>query len=77
MRVNKSPTAEELAQQRHEMGNMLLAVAEQTAPLFDAADGMRADLAKRGWSPDRRRADSPHVADRCLAGGHQRYAVMV
>lgn len=36
---------------RHELSNALLIMAEQTAPVFDAADGMRADLEKRGWSP--------------------------
>ena len=36
---------------RHELSNGLLLMAEQMAPIFDAADGMRADLEKRGWSP--------------------------
>ncbi|WP_372352659.1 hypothetical protein [Streptomyces sp. KL116D] len=45
------PTPEELAQQRHELSNALLTMAEQTAPIFDSADGMRADLEQRGWSP--------------------------
>jgi hypothetical protein len=45
------PTEEELARQRHEVGNAFLIMSEQLAPLFDAADGMRKDLEGRGWSP--------------------------
>lgn len=41
----------ELDQLRHDLANNLLVMQEQMAPLFDAADGMRADLHKRGWSP--------------------------
>lgn len=29
----------------------MVALAEQTAPLYDAADGVKADLQRRGWSP--------------------------
>lgn len=45
------PSAEELARARHELSSLLLAAAEQMTPIFDAADGMRADMEKRGWSP--------------------------
>jgi hypothetical protein len=45
------PTPEELARTRHQLSTGLLAMSEQMAPMFDAADGMRADMEKRGWSP--------------------------
>lgn len=45
------PSTAELERMRHELSNALLVMAEQTAPIFDAADGMRADLESRGWSP--------------------------
>lgn len=43
--------SEDLAKQRHDMSKMLLQMREQMGPIFDAADGMKADLEKRGWSP--------------------------
>ena len=46
-----TPSPEELARARHELTNGLLAMNEQLTPVFDTADGMRADLEKRGWSP--------------------------
>lgn len=46
-----TPTPEEMARMRHEMTNGLLAMNESLAPVFDTADGMRAELEKRGWSP--------------------------
>ncbi|GAB2331774.1 hypothetical protein AB0N20_27415 [Streptomyces griseoincarnatus] len=46
-----TPTPDELAQQRHELANAMLTMTEQITPIFDTADGMRADLEKRGWSP--------------------------
>lgn len=45
------PSPEELAQQRHEMASGLMAMREQMGPIYDTADGMRADLEARGWSP--------------------------
>jgi hypothetical protein len=45
------PNPAELAKARHDLANGLLAMQEQLAPIFDAVDGMRADLHKRGWSP--------------------------
>jgi hypothetical protein len=36
---------------RHELGTAMLAITEQMSPILDAADGMRADLERRGWSP--------------------------
>ncbi|QDN64417.1 hypothetical protein [Streptomyces sp. S1D4-14] len=47
----QQPSKAELERMRHELSNALLIMAEQTAPVFDAADGIRADLEKRGWSP--------------------------
>lgn len=47
----KKPTPAELANMRHELSNALLIMSEQMAPLFDAAEGMKADMEKRGWSP--------------------------
>ena len=31
--------------------NLLLAVNETLGPVFDAADGVRVNLERRGWSP--------------------------
>lgn len=45
------PSKADLERMRHELSNGLLLMSEQMAPIFDAADGMRADLEKRGWSP--------------------------
>lgn len=42
---------EELAKQRAELGNMMLAAKEQITPMLDAADGMRKEMEGRGWSP--------------------------
>jgi hypothetical protein len=39
------------AKARHDMANSLLEMREQFAPIFDTAEGMRADMEKRGWSP--------------------------
>lgn len=47
----QQPSKAELERMRHELSSMLLLMSEQMAPIFDAADGMRADLEKRGWSP--------------------------
>lgn len=51
MSLPKPPTREEMTQARHELTTLLLTMSEQMAPIFDAADGMKADLEKRGWSP--------------------------
>lgn len=42
---------EELAKSKAELTTALLQAAELMQPLYDAADGIRADMAKRGWSP--------------------------
>lgn len=42
---------DDLAQQRTELTTTLLDAQEQMAPIYDAADGMRAELQSRGWSP--------------------------
>lgn len=48
-RAEQPPTdPEEL---RHAIAVSFLAMREGLAPAFDAADGMRADLQSRGWSP--------------------------
>lgn len=47
----QQPSKDELERMRHQLSNMLLLMSEQMAPIFDAADGVRADLEKRGWSP--------------------------
>jgi hypothetical protein len=36
---------------RTAMRNSLLEVSEDFAPMLDAADGMRAEMERRGWSP--------------------------
>lgn len=33
------------------LGLVLLEAMEMMSPILDAADGLRADLEKRGWSP--------------------------
>ena len=45
------PTPEEMARTRHDLSNALLALTEQMAPMYDAADGIKRDMEKRGWSP--------------------------
>jgi hypothetical protein len=45
------PTEEELAKMRADLANLMLVMRANLTPAFDAADGMRADLEKRGWSP--------------------------
>jgi hypothetical protein len=49
--VTALPNPDELARQRHELSNALITMSEQLTPIFDTADGMRADLERRGWSP--------------------------
>ena len=34
-----------------DMTTALIEAMESFSPIFDAADGMRADLERRGWSP--------------------------
>jgi hypothetical protein len=36
---------------RHVLATVMLQMTEQMTPIFDTADGMRADLESRGWSP--------------------------
>jgi hypothetical protein len=36
---------------RSDIANALLDLAEQFAPIIDAADGMKAEMERRGWSP--------------------------
>lgn len=47
----QQPSRAELEKMRHELSSMLMTMSEQMAPIFDAADGMKADMEKRGWSP--------------------------
>jgi uncharacterized protein involved in copper resistance len=42
---------EEAVNARQELANSMMEYSENIAPLFDAADGMKADLERRGWSP--------------------------
>jgi len=44
-------TDDERAKQRAELSSALMQINEQMAPILDAADGMRTDLERRGWSP--------------------------
>ncbi|MEU3785227.1 hypothetical protein [Streptomyces sp900129855] len=46
----KGLTPEEIDHKRNELSNSLLVFAELMAPIFDHADGVRADLKRRGWS---------------------------
>ena len=39
------------AQQRNDLSNALLGVSEVFQPILDYADGMKADMERRGWSP--------------------------
>lgn len=43
---------------------LLLETVEELAPAFDAADGIKADLERRGWSPSSAEA----VAEAWLIG---------
>lgn len=45
------PPPADLNWMRHELANALLTMQQQVEPIFDAADGIRADMEKRGWSP--------------------------
>lgn len=47
----KKPTPAELEAMRHQLSNALLMMSEQMTPIFDAADGVKTDMEKRGWSP--------------------------
>ena len=38
-------------QQRTDLSNAMLGMLESFAPVIDTADGMKADLERRGWSP--------------------------
>lgn len=38
-------------QTRADFSNALIQLLDNTSPLLDAADGMRADMERRGWSP--------------------------
>ncbi|WP_424891822.1 hypothetical protein [Streptomyces sp. XH2] len=50
--MTDQPNLDELARMRADLSTALMTMAEQLAPLFDAADGMRAELATRGYSPE-------------------------
>lgn len=40
-----------MSKQSDELAAALLEGLSETAPIFDAADGIKADLERRGWSP--------------------------
>ena len=44
-------THDEAAKQRNEMAVALLEVSESITPILDSADGMKAEMERRGWSP--------------------------
>jgi hypothetical protein len=44
-------TNDEAAKARHELATAMLQINEQISPILDAADGMKADMERRGWSP--------------------------
>jgi hypothetical protein len=45
--------APDIDQMREEFTQGIMAAREAVVtPLFDAADGMKADLVRRGWSPE-------------------------
>lgn len=46
-----SATAEAHTAERAELGATLASIQETNAVIWDAADGMRANLLARGWSP--------------------------
>lgn len=45
------PSLEDQKEVQADLANGMLAMREMLRPAFDAADGMRADLEARGWSP--------------------------
>jgi hypothetical protein len=49
--VIELPNADELAEMQNALATSLIVMREQMAPAFDAADGIRADMAVRGYSP--------------------------
>ncbi|MBD0743532.1 hypothetical protein [Streptomyces sp. CBMA152] len=49
--MTELPDRAELDRMRHELSSHLLMIQEQMTPIYDAADGIRADLNARGWSP--------------------------
>jgi hypothetical protein len=61
-------TADDVARIRTDLSNALLDVNENLTPFFDTADGMRADLERRGWSPTA--AESAALTWLCGALGH-------
>ena len=44
-------TAEESAKIRADLSNAMLELTENFTPIIDAADGIKADMERRGWSP--------------------------
>lgn len=45
------PSDEEIEKERAELATSLLVMQARFQPIFDAADGMKADMERRGWSP--------------------------
>jgi hypothetical protein len=46
-----APDLDEAAEVRAQLLNAFLTMHEGMSPAFDAADGIRADLVARGWTP--------------------------
>ena len=44
-------TQNEIDKVRHDIANGMLGLNDLLGPIFDAADGVKADMEKRGWSP--------------------------
>jgi hypothetical protein len=61
------PAVEDRAQMLTGLTQHLAWMREQHARLFDAADGLRADLLTRGWSPHASEGLAYTWAQRCLA----------
>ncbi|MET9480962.1 hypothetical protein [Streptomyces sp. NPDC006638] len=61
----KTPTVDE---QREAFADALMDVTTLVQPLFDAAEGMKANLLSRGWSPD----VAEYLAGQWLAAGLSR-----
>ncbi|MEU2265012.1 hypothetical protein ABZ568_00860 [Streptomyces olindensis] len=47
----KEITREEIDRTRNQLTSSLMAFSELMGPIFDHADGIRADLVRREWSP--------------------------
>lgn len=51
MNATPQPTDDEKARLALQVGVGMLEIRKLQAPIIDAAEGLRADLERRGWSP--------------------------